>query len=481
MKLTNDEVRRRLAALLNFNYKEQQIHITRDIVNNLAMVSYNPIQYTDYMSLPNQAQPPNRYKNLRGVIVALGKTPSEDTVLVNDYQYTPLVVEGELFAFGSYLNVNSIAGKQLTFNLLDTRMYPAYEGTVVRIFKYNGTVYFSTNSRFDATQSRFNGVGETYLNIYLQLGGTPLDELFTNKVNSDAVHVINMVSPSNQNVSFANKYGLYEQKTMPLGPFKGAVTKLPFTLKPEALDFSQANKYLITGSVSESETAHMRGEALLLVDDSNPSDVKTAKILSVDYQWRLRIRGNNSSLLHRYLQLLETRLMEPDVYSLTWPDLVKQYGLDVTSPWGRAVNIFLILQSVLPGKQGEKLSLPEVWGSMDPNQTFAQYVISYDPYVNYDNNYLGVINVLEEFLQQLLIKVDQESINLSNYKTINEVVRNIMSVKYPNSTQPAIEEYKYTLHTMLYRPTVDVSISGTALVKLLSEMKTYKVKQYEQK
>lgn len=466
-QLNTAEINDRIGHLLNVNTRD--LLFDKDPSRNVYMVSFNPIQNTeDLFSIPNQVRPPRKYATIRGVIVALGATPKDDKVIAHDYHYASPAVMDELIAFGDSIHVTTIFNEQMSLNLDTSVIEPAYEGTIVRIFKYNGEVFFSTYNRLHAETGMINGSGKTFLQMYLELGGTPLDELFGNQKTSDAVHVVQIVSPDNQTTSFINKFGLYELKTIPLASQK--VAKLPFTITPPRFNLVQGNRYLLFGDGEEGVPFH--GEALLVTDNSDPSDVKVVRMLSQNYNWRLRVRGSNLPPKQRYLQLLQTRLLPPEIYNLSWPNLVAEYNLDVDSSWGRAVNIYLILMGTIP-KPDAQFHLSEIWGSEMLDQPFSDYVVTYDPYTHTENKYLGSMNRLEDYMQKMLMKYRDGQLTFPNLTLTKQVVKAIVNVEYPSAVTSLFDQWLFTLHTMLYRPTSAVNISSTSLSKLLNEMKTY--------
>ena len=157
----------------------------------LALAHYN-----DYYDPGNRQHEPIR--RVRGVVVDL-KTGA---VVADAYGYTqnlpcfePLTEErGSDDPIGSiqlqteitsYLNDFSSAPEEIpkvrvgtrSFEKASTSIFIGYEGALIRVFKWNGQVFFSTHRRINAIRSNWGG-RTPFLTLYKQLGGPALESFF---------------------------------------------------------------------------------------------------------------------------------------------------------------------------------------------------------------------------------------------------------------------------------------------------------------
>lgn len=157
----------------------------------LALAHYN-----DHYDPSNRQHEPIR--KIRGVIVDL-KTGA---IVADAYGYTqslacyePLVetkgaddptgtiqVQTEI---ATYLNDFATAPEETpkvsvgtrSFDKATTSIFIGYEGALIRIFKWNGQVFFSTQRRINAVRSNWGG-RTTFLALYKQMNGPDLESLF---------------------------------------------------------------------------------------------------------------------------------------------------------------------------------------------------------------------------------------------------------------------------------------------------------------
>lgn len=157
----------------------------------LALAHYNE-NYDPY----NRQHEPLR--SIRGTIVDL----TNRAVIADSYGYTqnlpcyePLTEERSAAnplgtiqlqtEIATYLNDIEIAPEEVpkvnvggrVFDKATTKLFLGYEGAMIRIFKWNGQVFFSTHRRIDAVRSNWGG-RTPFFTLYNQLGGPNIESLF---------------------------------------------------------------------------------------------------------------------------------------------------------------------------------------------------------------------------------------------------------------------------------------------------------------
>jgi hypothetical protein len=151
-----------------------------DRVDNLIMIHYN--KENVYNLYEEDVDPSVIVKilKLRGVII-----DSEKAQVVSvSFGYTP-------DANYDYLpedNMRDTNNNDISF-LLDedsTLYYPSLEGTMIRAWKYEGKVYFSTHKKINPVNSSF-GSSPRFLDLYKTLNGPTGDELFNPEISSSNI------------------------------------------------------------------------------------------------------------------------------------------------------------------------------------------------------------------------------------------------------------------------------------------------------
>lgn len=306
---------------------------------------------------------PKRAGLPRGIVVDLKR----GTRVCSSFGFTPTApvdclsripgTDGDLAVTDEHLN-------QHMFKHNHYSITPAYEGVIVRVFKHDGIVYFSTHKKLDCSRSRW-GRSDYFLDIYKNLGGPSGSDLFPEDVlYSPWCYIFLLVDrellvATKQDIGVGYIVDLGIQKMWeygPEGPFKttedddedsrtfagpehrrsSSVStlddKLHFTggeksfiIRPCQLSLEEANRFLKHGYLNESEEIRSRfsGESVILYqydDTGRLSD--SVRVQSQGYHWRVRMRGDNPNLRHRFYQLL-TDALKPD----TIDSLLNRYPL----------------------------------------------------------------------------------------------------------------------------------------------------------
>ncbi len=137
-----------------------------DTDENLVMIHY----VHDFADL-------KKYGKLRGVVVDI----KNRIQVANSYGYTPTTV-GDSLIPNDENELVLVDQSNLThyIDLNDTNLSIKYglEGVLIRVFKWNNKVYYSSHRRFDISRSRW-GDSLPFLTIYGMLGGPKGKELFS--------------------------------------------------------------------------------------------------------------------------------------------------------------------------------------------------------------------------------------------------------------------------------------------------------------
>lgn len=69
-----------------------------------------------------------------------------------------------------------------------TAMFLGYEGAIIRIFKWNNKIFFSSHRKIDAKKSGWGG-RTIFLDIYKRLGGPPIESFYGDEITSPYCHM----------------------------------------------------------------------------------------------------------------------------------------------------------------------------------------------------------------------------------------------------------------------------------------------------
>jgi len=111
----------------------------------------------------------------RGVVVDI----ENGVVVCDSFGFTPVVSLDLLKTLPNSEDI-SVVDEFINRHIFTAGHYtvtPAYEGVVIRAFKHESVVYFSTHKRLDCSRSRW-GSSDYFLDIYKRLGGPQAEDLF---------------------------------------------------------------------------------------------------------------------------------------------------------------------------------------------------------------------------------------------------------------------------------------------------------------
>jgi len=255
--------------------------IVTDTVNNLQVYHYDD----------NTTDP--EPMNIRGII------KDGETVIVKTFGYTPEVLANDLEQLNNIITplVNG-----------DTRFFKSYEGTLLRVWNYEGKWYLSTHRKIDANTSKW-GHNQTYGQLFaralhpivaatLQPEQTPF-EAFTQMLNPDKIYVFLLRSFS-------------ENRKVCMGGSEPILYTVGSFVRSENFKFCSQNLETLASTPEEImiESADALIETVLSLDPKeyqgivcmNP-DGQSAKVVSPAYDRLDKLRGNVPNVVHRYVQL----------------------------------------------------------------------------------------------------------------------------------------------------------------------------------
>jgi hypothetical protein len=273
------------------------------------------------------------YGFLRGVVV----DTELKRVVCSSFGYAPYFVADSL-SRDAQRRVDENA-KVHDLDLSQARFRIGYEGTVLRVFKHRGKVYFSTHRRLDASRSRW-GNTHTFTELYEQLGGPTAKELFDeNKDSSPFVSVFlvshpevlmcSLVPSSTGFLVYLSCHKMFSEHPATQETVDWSFPSLPLVygkrylslegsedrriLLSPYLSLEEANDFLARGFFPEEpqrdDKRLSKGEFVIAEipcqegSNSPDGDVKLVKFHSSAYEWRNKMRGKDSNLYHRFFLL----------------------------------------------------------------------------------------------------------------------------------------------------------------------------------
>lgn len=247
-----------------------------------------------------------KHNNLRGIIVDI----KNKRILCKSSKYTHNVVLSKLPDKNNVRFIDT-EGEEININLKEVKIRCGFEGAVIRIFKHNNKIYFSTHKRIDAKTVKW-GKSDEFYNIYKSLGGLD-EELFQEDTEGSYCYTFIMchkdllsVSKINMQSGFLVLLSKDKIKETDKEPYKfnslyglPNIIDKPFILEPKDLTIEEANEILQHGfnipNLSNIDQRLLQGEFIMIYLDN-----VNIKVTSVSYNWRSSIRGNDKNLLRRF-------------------------------------------------------------------------------------------------------------------------------------------------------------------------------------
>jgi len=275
----------------------------------------------------------------RGIVVDL----EAKTVVCDSFGFTPTApLDGLMTLPGSHdISIVDEYINRHIFSHGNFSITPAYEGVIIRVFKHNNVVYFSTHKKLDCSRSKW-GRSDRFLDMYKRLGGLSGETLFPEDVVTspwcynfllvDAALLI--ATKQDIGVGFVVDLGakrMWEYENCPYDDVKQHESPttidaleatlrfqgrdIPFFVRPPTLSLEQANEFLRFGYSEDHDTSY--GESVILYQyDKNGKVCDSVRVQSTAYHQRSRLRGDNPNIRHRFYQLLNAAMKWDHVHEL---------------------------------------------------------------------------------------------------------------------------------------------------------------------
>jgi hypothetical protein len=251
--------------------------------------------YRDCNDLENQTA------EYRGIIA------DGSTILCKSFPFTP---EFPL----SKLEEN----KEAVQTLLDSEhaIFDSYEGTLLRLWRSPSEWRLSTHRKIDAFSSRWgsdSSYGEYFVQaLSLTFGGTEdVFGNFTQNLNTDKVYLF-LLRTSKENRVVCDKHehvslfsvGAFDRSSAFDYSFEAPETNLPYSATVKCAGIDEISTY-----VNQVDPFEKQGIVIITKDG------KSLKIINDEYFRLNSVRGNNPSVLRRFIELRDTE-MKNDLISL---------------------------------------------------------------------------------------------------------------------------------------------------------------------
>jgi len=293
---------------------------------------YNLVHYN--VDTVNSSKPEDFLRRVRGLILKNNK------VLVESFGYTPTVVLSEMTPNenGDFTLIDTdLQTHVISKNLMnESSVYPLLDGTLLRVWKHNGTIHVSTHKKLNASKSHW-GSSETFTELFKKYTEKyfNLEELFDDSnVENDKVVCHNFLLVDSDllicsQVDLGEKSGFVLYINSVNGSLPEAVTpktvsfyEVKYTtdtfFKMDTLKtLEDQNKFIKYGFSSNEIGSY--GEGVVIFQDD-----RMIKVVSKDYEYRSKIVNNDPNVIHRGWTLL-TESMFPksgeDTYLSRFPIL----------------------------------------------------------------------------------------------------------------------------------------------------------------
>lgn len=294
-----DEDTQRVIQILKLEGPQGWSIVDRD--GDLALVHYN------------DGADMEKYGKLRGVLVDL----AAGYVVADSFGYTPVIVAESISEDDGNIRVRRSADDDVSFDLSDAVIRPAFEGVVIRAVRHNGKTYRITHKKINPLRSRW-GSSKTFLTMYEEAGGPTDEQLFDlSRPHSSTCYEFLVVDPS---LCVASKKTVEKPYVVMIGARDFAT---PFDdVSRGRFDFPTSSE-IETGKVHVPPSLSVRevishlddgegdyrlgeGGSVIVSTEREGRIVSAHKIHSRSYEWRSRIRNDNPNVPNQFYCLLPT-------------------------------------------------------------------------------------------------------------------------------------------------------------------------------
>lgn len=120
------------------------------------------------------------YGKIKGVVIDI----NNQRIVCQSYEYTSMAINNldkEIWLPDGtgYIKLTDIYGRNFFFHKDDILIRPSFPGIVIRVFKHQGKVYFSSHRKLNLENSKLSGHSElSFAEMYRQLNGPSAELLF---------------------------------------------------------------------------------------------------------------------------------------------------------------------------------------------------------------------------------------------------------------------------------------------------------------
>jgi len=160
------------------------------------------------LAIVNYTQSANMdiYGKLKGTVIDI----NTQRIICQSYEHTSTAISNldkEVWIpdDNGYLKLTDSDGINFFFHKDNIKIRPLFPGMVIRVFKHNGIVYYSSHRKLELTDSKIPGSSISFLDMYKNLGGPDGHNLFpSGDSNSPFCYMFLMVHRDLVNVSKIN-------------------------------------------------------------------------------------------------------------------------------------------------------------------------------------------------------------------------------------------------------------------------------------
>lgn len=252
------------------------------------------------------------YGQLRGVVIDI----INKQIVCRSYAHSPIAVYDELKLTDNELIIHDENGTIHTINKNNLRIKRGYEGVLIRIFKHDDVIYFSTHKKINAVKSRW-GNGVTFIQMYNELVVLDPYDMFGPEPSSPVVQLFILVHPDVQIVSkidlIEGGFSIYlggklvrevedEKKYEEYFNIDSLISE-----REESISLTEANKFLSHGHYPkiklEEDKRLNPGEFVIVQDIQNKEINDMIVVHSTPYNWRSFVRNNDSNICLQFYNL----------------------------------------------------------------------------------------------------------------------------------------------------------------------------------
>lgn len=300
-ELSRQKVKNEISAILDIPDTESW-----DIFDSKPDKNLYLVHYTDKADT-------KIYGQIRGIVVDINKKE----IVCRSYGYAPISVEDKLEIKNNILTITDQAGNVHQIDENNLQIKRGYEGTLIRVFKHENVIYFSTHKKISCIKSKW-GKSITFLEMYNELVQYDPENLFFKDEDScPVVQLFILVHPDVQHVSKIDLSeggfsiylgGKFARNVENESKYSELLNIEIFsTNKEEIIDIDEANDFLASGFYPEVKLKNdLRlnpGEFIMIYNSVDGEIKDVIKVQSTGYNWRSFIRNNNANICHQFYKL----------------------------------------------------------------------------------------------------------------------------------------------------------------------------------